>query len=194
MKEKRKSKKREAIGVQKGKKAFVSLISLLMIFMLILPVSISAKHKINESSTIEEVENEINKYMIIDGKDVRFDENKAIKDGQSEFILEIGKKINTINETYDSTDDEWQLSKLKLPIWGNWCGPGHGGGPAKDLLDYSCMMHDKDYAKYGYFDCGSDRRLINRIDAYYFQMKTTEKIAANAIKLYFKAQMKINGC
>lgn len=92
MKEKRKSKKREAIGVQKGKKAFVSLISLLMIFMLILPVSISAKHKINESSTIEEVENEINKYMIIDGKDVRFDENKAIKDGQSEFILEIGKK------------------------------------------------------------------------------------------------------
>lgn len=77
---------------------------------------------------------------------------------------------------------------LSLPIWGNWCGPGHGGGEALDLLDYACMMHDKDYAKYGYFDCASDLRLINRIDAFYFQMDSAEKVTANAVKAYFYAQ------
>lgn len=179
--------------MRKSSKLIISFLILLMLSLVVSPGFISAANNIDSSSSMVDVEKEIDKYIIIDGKDISFDEDKARKDKQSEFILQIGEKINEINRAYDSEDSQ-KLEKLKLPIWGNWCGPGHGGGPAKDLLDYACMQHDLDYAKYGYFDCGSDRRLINRIDTFYYQMKFMEKIVANAVKTYFKAQMMVNGC
>ncbi|HEX8913332.1 MAG TPA: hypothetical protein VF796_13305 [Humisphaera sp.] len=52
-----------------------------------------------------------------------------------------------------------------LPVYGNWCGPGHGGGGAPiDELDRSCMDHDNCYGRRGYFDCECDARLIQDID------------------------------
>lgn len=50
-----------------------------------------------------------------------------------------------------------------IPVYGNWCGPGHGGGTPVDDLDRACMHHDDCYAKYGYFDCQCDRELVSRI-------------------------------
>jgi hypothetical protein len=35
---------------------------------------------------------------------------------------------------------------LKLAIYGNWCGPGHGGGPCIDMADCLCKRHDLAYA------------------------------------------------
>jgi len=34
---------------------------------------------------------------------------------------------------------------LRFPIHGNWCGPGHGGGPCVDVIDRACRRHDLAY-------------------------------------------------
>lgn len=36
------------------------------------------------------------------------------------------------------------------------------------------MIHDMDYQKFGYFDCGSDIRLVGRITRDYSKMKFLE--------------------
>jgi len=50
-----------------------------------------------------------------------------------------------------------------LPVYGNWCGPGHGGGPAIDAVDAVCRTHDACYNNNGYKHCGCDRALILRM-------------------------------
>jgi len=47
-----------------------------------------------------------------------------------------------------------------LAVYGNWCGPGHGGGTPIDAVDAVCMRHDQCYDAKGYFDCSCDRALI----------------------------------
>lgn len=54
---------------------------------------------------------------------------------------------------------------FKIPIYGNWCGPGHSGGTPVDDLDRACMEHDECYGRKGYFDCGCDKKLTQNIDA-----------------------------
>jgi len=53
---------------------------------------------------------------------------------------------------------------LELPIYGNYCGPGHGDktgcSPAIDRVDASCCKHDVCYDQRGYFDCGCDCDLV----------------------------------
>lgn len=34
---------------------------------------------------------------------------------------------------------------LSLRIYGNWCGPGYGGGPCLDEIDCACRAHDLAY-------------------------------------------------
>lgn len=36
-------------------------------------------------------------------------------------------------------------SSERLALYGNWCGPGHGGGPCIDALDCLCRDHDLAY-------------------------------------------------
>ena len=43
--------------------------------------------------------------------------------------------------------------QVSIPIYGNWCGPGHGGGPAIDAVDAVCRAHDQCYGSRGYFNC-----------------------------------------
>lgn len=50
--------------------------------------------------------------------------------------------------------------QLSIPVHGNWCGPGHGGGPAIDAIDAVCRTHDQCYGNHGYSDCRCDRNLI----------------------------------
>ncbi len=54
------------------------------------------------------------------------------------------------------------------------------------------MIHDMDYQKFGYFDCGSDIRLVGRITRDYSKMKFLEKQAANAVAAYFTGQYTYN--
>ncbi len=47
--------------------------------------------------------------------------------------------------------------KIGIPVYGNWCGPGHSGpGAPIDDLDACCMTHDRCYDREGYLDCGCD--------------------------------------
>jgi hypothetical protein len=51
-----------------------------------------------------------------------------------------------------------------LPVYGNYCGPGHGDPtyttPPLDAVDAVCQAHDRCYDTRGYFNCGCDRALI----------------------------------
>jgi hypothetical protein len=48
-----------------------------------------------------------------------------------------------------------------IPIYGNWCGPGHSGpGTPVDAVDEVCCRHDQCYCERGSLDCSCDRELI----------------------------------
>lgn len=116
------------------------------------------------------------------------DIEKAEEDGLKEEYIEIGLMVNQISKSYvyNQTDTKTMTSKISIPIWGNWCGPGHGSGTPQDVLDTGCMKHDKCYEERGYFDCLCDAVLVDYIDTNFKRMKFKEKIAAIAIKTYFK--------
>jgi Phospholipase A2 len=77
---------------------------------------------------------------------------------RSELLAEMTKHV------LKHTADEF-VKHVKLPIYGNWCGPGHGGGAPIDIVDGTCMIHDHCYADRGYFDCECDAELIQRLEA-----------------------------
>ncbi|PIE08124.1 MAG: hypothetical protein CSA74_03780 [Rhodobacterales bacterium] len=51
-------------------------------------------------------------------------------------------------------------AQVGIPVYGNWCGPGHGAGPALDPVDAACMRHDFCTANYGPFNCNCDLMLM----------------------------------
>lgn len=72
-----------------------------------------------------------------------------------------------------------------IPIWGAWCGPGHGGGEPEDTFDTLCMRHDRCYIERGYFDCWCDARFRDEIQRFGPQMETRERVAAAATAVWF---------
>jgi len=50
-----------------------------------------------------------------------------------------------------------------VKIYGNWCGPNHGSGKPISALDNICMVHDKCYNRYGYFNCKCDMVMVRAI-------------------------------
>ena len=54
-------------------------------------------------------------------------------------------------------------AQQELPIYGKYCGPGHGdssGCTPEDEVDAVCCRHDRCYSENGYFDCGCDKDLV----------------------------------
>jgi hypothetical protein len=51
------------------------------------------------------------------------------------------------------------------PIYGNWCGLNHGGGPTVDAVDSCCMNHDNCYGSRGFGDCQCDLDIVNCMSA-----------------------------
>lgn len=124
-------------------------------------------------------------YIVNDGHRTYFDSERAIADGASEELIKVGDFINLYSFAMQSDKND----RISLPLWGNWCGPGHSGPRApQDLLDTACMHHDKCYGNKGYFNCACDQALIDEINRNYSHMKTAEKIAARAVQAYFTAQ------
>lgn len=52
---------------------------------------------------------------------------------------------------------------IAIPVYGNWCGPNHGGGPAIDGIDAACMRHDYCTAQRGFYDCGCDLAMMSEL-------------------------------
>ncbi len=57
--------------------------------------------------------------------------------------------------------------QIALPIHGNWCGPGHGAGPALDALDAACLRHDLCIRAAGAaFNCTCDLAFMDELRRY----------------------------
>lgn len=56
------------------------------------------------------------------------------------------------------------FGNIGLPVYGNWCGPGHGGGTPVDAVDAACQTHDNCYGDRGYFDCQCDDQLVQQLN------------------------------
>lgn len=81
---------------------------------------------------------------------------------------------------------------MGLPIYGNYCGPGHGDPtgqtPPIDAVDAACRSHDQCYDQRGYFNCGCDRNLIASLPAAIAATPTTQgKAGGVAVMAYFNA-------
>lgn len=63
-----------------------------------------------------------------------------------------------------SPNDQITPQQLSLPVYGNYCGPGHGdpteNTPPIDAVDAVCREHDRCYHLLGDFDFRCDRALI----------------------------------
>lgn len=80
---------------------------------------------------------------------------------------------------------------VSLPIYGNYCGPGHGDPtgetPPINDVDACCRIHDMCYSERGYFDCYCDKELIDCIKTKRSGW-TPKGRAAAAIWAYFNLQ------
>ena len=75
-----------------------------------------------------------------------------------------------------------EKGKFRLPLHGNYCGPGHGNltkNPKPvDTLDGICRKHDIGYKKDGYFSRKANDKFISGVINNFDKMKTAEKVKA----------------
>lgn len=115
---------------------------------------------------------------------------KVKLDGLAEEYIEISLMVNHISKSYANYQaNTTMITRKGLPIWGNWCGPGHGSGPPQDVLDRGCQIHDMCYEDKGYFSCSCDWELVAYIDRNFHRMGLKEKLFASAIKIYFNKNL-----
>jgi len=66
-----------------------------------------------------------------------------------------------------SSDNPGTPQQLSLPVYGNYCGLGHGdptgNTPPIDAVDAVCREHDLCYARLGAFDSRCDQALVQRM-------------------------------
>lgn len=114
-----------------------------------------------------------------------FDSEKAKAAGASEDLLTVGSDFNQVTIAHNDRE-----SRIGLPVWGKYCGPGHSGpGKPIDYLDTACMHHDACYGRKGYFSVSCDKALIREINTDLGRMGRAEKAMAYAVRAYFKAQI-----
>ena len=122
-----------------------------------------------------------------------FDATKAKAAGESEYVMTAGASYNALAaDTKAHSPKQAAAPTLgaaaSIPVWGNWCGPGHSGpGAPKDTLDTLCMRHDKCYAARGYFNCYCDAQLKAEIARFSDRMGWRERAMAAAITVAFSA-------
>ena len=164
------------------------LLSLLLVFTFLFSMSITALA--SSDHELDDILEQMDPYVVTTEKGtVYFDTQKAREDNTSEYIMEIGKTLNQFSlDMQNNSNEAVKTYKLSLPIWGNWCGPGHSGPEAPtDTLDAQCKKHDLCYSREGYFACSCDSALIENIASNFSKMETKEKIVAAAVTAYFLA-------
>lgn len=73
-----------------------------------------------------------------------------------------------------------------IPVHGNWCGPGVGGGPPTSNLHAACMAHDQCWERRGSMDCGCDLALLKVAEDASKHKSAGEVAAAAAVVAYFE--------
>lgn len=117
----------------------------------------------------------------------RFNSAAAEAAGVSPEALAAGAEFNRIAPAYGPIvrPNSTTAPMDGFPVWGNWCGPGHGSGTPIDTLDTLCMRHDKCYGQRGYFDCYCDAQLKAEIGRFSGRMGWRERAVAAAITVWF---------
>lgn len=193
---------KKEINIKKAISSLVLVVLLCGMFSSINLYVVEASSDSTENDYQEEFYRNVEKleeYITVnsEGK-VAFDIDSAIANDEPQNVIESGEYVNICSaelsvEPGDESNDMIMAKKLKLPIWGNWCGPGHGGGKTKDVLDAQCKKHDKCYGKRHYFSCYCDLQLIKNIALNVTKMKKKELAVAYAVAAYFRAAPCIPG-
>jgi hypothetical protein len=72
--------------------------------------------------------------------------------------------ISELANILGSPDNQISPHQVSLPVYGNYCGPGHddptGKTPPVDAVDAVCREHNRCYRLLGAFDSRCDRNLI----------------------------------
>lgn len=80
------------------------------------------------------------------------------------FALSTPRRDNSELTKIGVSDSEITQQRLSFPVYGNYCGFGHGdptgNTPPIDAVDAVCRQHDACYALHGLFDSRCDRDLI----------------------------------
>ncbi len=89
-------------------------------------------------------------------------------------------------------DNRVKPQLLSLPVYGNYCGRGHGdptgNAPPVDAVDAVCREHDRCYARLGDFDKRCDQALIESMpDAIARTPSPAGKKAGFLALLYFSS-------
>ena len=75
-----------------------------------------------------------------------------------------------------------EKGKFRLPLHGNYCGPGHGdltkNPKPVDTLDAICRKHDIGYKKDGYFSRKANAEFVKDVVKNFNKMKPAEKVKA----------------
>lgn len=146
----------------------------------------NGSEKVASEKRFPELTREISLYVKTDGSErIYFDRDAANRGGAAPEVLEAGRKLNEISVANDNGESGVMRRAISLPIWGNWCGPGHGSGSAVDVLDSICRTHDKCYGSRGYFACSCDRAIVSDIGRNASRMKAKERSVAAAVSVYF---------
>ena len=84
-----------------------------------------------------------------------------------------------------------EKGKFRLPLHGNYCGPGHGdltkNPKPVDTLDAICRKHDIGYKKDGYFSRIANAEFVKDVAKNFNKMKPAEKAKAVVFSAAFIA-------
>ena len=84
-----------------------------------------------------------------------------------------------------------EKGKFRLPLHGNYCGPGHGdltkNPKPVDTLDAICRKHDIGYKKDGYFSRKANAEFVKDVVKNFNKMKPAEKVKAAVFSAGFLA-------
>lgn len=117
-----------------------------------------------------------------------FNTKAAQSAGASSETLEAGAIFNEMAASPSGVSPQ-----NGIPVWGNYCGPFHGGsGLPIDVLDSYCQMHDRCYAELGYLNCVCDATLVALINNNLDKMSSNARPVAIAISAYFTVSPCVN--
>lgn len=176
------------------KKCFYFLTAMLAALFLVAPVTahaavVETQPVVATDSYDDDVEELLN-YAILNenGDIVKFDIESARSNNASSLVLASIEEFNSM-VSGDNLALESKTSRgVSIPVYGNWCGPGHSGpGAPIDLLDSRCKTHDLCYARNGYHNKNCDRVLVAQItvDMNAGRYSGWTWVVANAIRSFF---------
>lgn len=177
------------IGMKIMNKKYKKIVGVLMISLL-LPNSFLGIGNSREVKAMDRMEEVVCRYVkISENEEPRYDRDRAIEEEVDEYTLEVMDKYYEIAVAYYQ-DQEGVMERVRVPVYGNWCGPEYGSGTPIDLLDTGCMNHDKCYGRGPYYSCACDKELIRYIDKNIGKMTGGQKRAAQAVRIFFANKIK----